>query len=250
MPSSRSGNARSLSGFSRLSLPRGNRLLDALSDADSELLRAHARLVELRAGDSTAVARMPMHSVDFPLDALMSVEGALSDGSTFELASIGNEAFVEIDAALDCDVALRTAYCRFPGRAVRVALDDFQAALRANRPFAARVRHAVRARVFVTEQNQMCNLRHLLPQRLARWLLVTSARLGQSQFGVTHDLLAVTLGSRRPSVTDAAAVLEQAGAIERRRGAIVICDVERLERACCECYEACREAIEAGLSQA
>lgn len=229
-------------------LPRGNRLLDALPDADTEFLQAHARLVELRAGDSTAVARMPMHTVDFPIDALMSVEEVLADGSAFEVASVGSEAFVEVDAALESHIALRTAFCRFPGHAVRVATDDFQAALRRSPLFATRVRRAVRARLFVTEQSLMCNLRHSVPQRLARWLLVTSARLGQTQFGVTHDLLAVTLGSRRPSVTEAAGVLEQAGAIERGRGAIVICDAGRLEQASCECYAVCRDAIDVGLS--
>lgn len=189
-----------------------------------------------------------MHTVDFPLTALMSVEGVLANGFTCELASVGTEGFVEIDAALESDVALRSAYCQFGGDVVRVSIDGFQANLLANRAFARRVRRAVRARVFVTEQNQLCNLRHTVAERLARWMLVTQERLGQSQVHVTHDALAAVLGSRRPSITVASASLEASGAIERRRGEIVIRDGARLAASTCECYALCQGAIAESLS--
>ncbi len=231
-------------------LPRGNRLLDGLPDADTGILMAHAHVVHLRAGDATNVQRMPMLNVDFPIDALMSVEGTLENGSTYELASVGNEAFVEIDAALDSNVALRSSYCQFDGRSVRVTIEDFQTSLLESRAFAQRVRHAVRARVFVTEQNQMCNLKHALPQRLARWLLVTRARLEQSRLGITHERLAMILGTRRATITEALADLERSGAIDVKRAEITLLDAAALKRASCECFELCREAIETSLSPA
>lgn len=228
-------------------LPRGNRLLDGLTEPETELLTLHARIVQLREGDPTSRQRMPMLTVDFPTDALMAVEGMLENGSTYELASVGNEAFVEIDAALDSDISLRSAYCQFAGEVVRVTLDDFQAALRKSPRFARRVRHAVRARVFVTEQNQLCNLKHTIGQRLARWLLVTQTRRMQTEFDVTHDRLAMIIGSRRASITDAVARLVHAGAIEGRRRELVVRDVRRLEQMSCECFVLCRNAIENAL---
>ena len=50
--------------------------------------------------------------------------------------------------------------------------------------------------------------------------------------GIRRDELAV----HRPAVTVAARPLQATGAIEYRRGRIVVLDRERLEEASCECY--------------
>ncbi|MDB5070861.1 MAG: cyclic nucleotide-binding protein [Candidatus Eremiobacteraeota bacterium] len=232
-----------------MAFPRGNRLLDALTGPDPERLFPSARVVTLERTQCTTIHRKRMYSVDFPVTALMSVVGTLASGTTYELASVGTEGFVEVDAALDSDIALRSASCQFPGDVVRMSLEDFQAGLEASRPFAWLVRHAVRARIFVTEQNEMCNLRHTIVQRLARWLLVASDRLEREEFPVTHDFLATTLGTRRAGVSVAAATLQSHGAIEYQRGSVTISDLSRLAEDSCECYEACRIAIEETLAQ-
>ena len=232
-----------------MAFPRGNRLLDALAEPDPHRLFPSARIVTLERTQCTTVHEKRMHNVDFPVTALMSVVGTLASGTTYEIASVGTEAFVEVDAALDSDIALRSASCQFPGDVVRMSLEDFQAALEASRPFARLVRRAVRARIFITEQNEMCNLRHTIVQRLARWLLVASDRLDRKEFPVTHDFLATTLGTRRAGVSVAAATLQSHGAIEYQRGSVTISDLALLAEDCCECYEACRVAIEETLAQ-
>jgi len=226
-----------------LAHPRGNRLLDALPAGEIALLSASARLVPVRSGAATILEGRRMQTVDFPITALMSVEGILSNGVTYELASVGPEGFVEIDAALESDIALRSAYCRFDGEVLRVPIDAFQANLTASQAFSRRVRRAVRARVFVTEQNQLCNLRHTIAQRLARWMLVAQERLSGTQLPVTHDMLATILGSRRASVTESIASLDAAGAISRLRGKIVIRNAAKLAQASCECYALCQRVI-------
>lgn len=226
-----------------MAFPRGNRLLDALPSRDAERLFPHALVVTLERAQCTTMHHKVMHNVDFPVTALMSVVGTLENGSTFELASVGTEGFVEVDAALDCDVALRSASCQFAGDVVRVSLREFQAGLEANRTFARVVRHAVRARIFVTEQSEMCHLKHTVAQRLARWLLTARDRLERTEFPVTHDFVATTLGTRRPGVSVAAAALQRHGAIHYQRGTVTIRDVDRLTEAACECYAVCRDAI-------
>ena len=185
-----------------------------------------------------------MANVDFPVSALMSVMGLLQNGVTYEVASVGTEGFVEVDAALESDVSLRSAACQFPGEAVRMSLKDFQQALTWSRTFAYAVRRAVRARIFITEQTQICNLRHTVPQRLSRWLLVASERLARQEFSVTHEFLATILGVRRAAVTIALAQLQGAGAVRQRRGIIAINDPNRLADNTCECYAECWAAIE------
>jgi CRP-like cAMP-binding protein len=231
-----------------MALPRGNRLLDALSSADTELLSARASVVRLEPGTVTVIERVRMRTVDFPISALMSVEATLLNGTVHELVSVGTEAFVEIDAALESEIPMRSVQCRFGGDVVRVMIEDFQANLLASRTFARRVRRAVRARIFVTEQNQLCNLKHSIRERLARWMLVARERLEQSHFSVTHEVLGTILGSRRASITEAVGLLEEAGAIERGRGVVQIRDADRLAEAACECYELCRSAIDESVS--
>jgi Mn-dependent DtxR family transcriptional regulator len=49
------------------------------------------------------------------------------------------------------------------------------------------------------------------------------------------------LGTGRPSVSLAAAVLQKRGLIEYHRGAVKIVDRKKLEEAACECYRVIQE---------
>lgn len=191
-----------------------------------------------------------MTCVDFPITALMSVQGQLEDGAVFEVASVGAEGFVEVDAALHGDIALRSAACQFEGDVFRIPIDDFHRALRRSEPFAALVAHAVRARAHMTEQFTMCNMRHSIVQRFARWLLVTADRLKRTDFDVTHDYVAMILGVRRAGVSSAGGQLERDGAITMQRGLVTIVDQQALARAACECYAVCRDVIDASVNPA
>jgi Crp-like helix-turn-helix domain len=232
-----------------MDVPCGNRLLDALSDPEALDIVRTARIVTVRRGDTTTVHGRVMSHVDFPLTVLMSVKGILANGTVGEVASVGSEGFVEVDAALESDLALRSAECQFGGDVARMSLRDFRRALELSRPFALLVRRAVRARIFVTEQTAICNLKHDIVQRLARWLLVARDRLERQRFDVTHEYLATILGVRRAGVTTAVAELEQRGAIAAQRGNVVIHDAARLAEAACECYALCADAIDESLGQ-
>jgi CRP-like cAMP-binding protein len=186
----------------------------------------------------------PMRSVDFPIDAVMSVVATLANGSTCEVATVGREGFVEIDAALAARIAHRTSFCQVPGHVARMPFESFVAELEASAEFKALVMRSVRARAFMTEQLATCNLKHTVIERFARWLLMTRDRLERSDFNVTHEFLAMMLGARRAGVSQAAATLQAAGCIAYRRGIIMILDHEALAARVCECYAAEREAIE------
>jgi Crp-like helix-turn-helix domain len=53
---------------------------------------------------------------------------------------------------------------------------------------------------------------------------------------MTHEFFAQMLGTGRPSVSLAAAVLQRAGFIQYARGTVKIIDRKGLEVAACECY--------------
>jgi hypothetical protein len=91
------------------------------------------------------------------------------------------------------------------------------------------------ARVAELMQISGCNACHSLEQRLARWMLTASARLGGFSIKVTHRRLSEFLGVRRAGVTLALHVLEGTGAIRSTRGRIDIRDQARLESVSCGC---------------
>jgi CRP-like cAMP-binding protein len=57
--------------------------------------------------------------------------------------------------------------------------------------------------VFLVQASQtaVTNAAALLPQRLARWLLMCSDRLTSKSIPITHEFLSIMLGVQRPGVT-------------------------------------------------
>jgi CRP-like cAMP-binding protein len=91
-----------------------------------------------------------------------------------------------------------------------------------------------------TAQLAVCNSRHSLQQRLARWLLVAQDQLGQDEIPLTHQCLSRSLGVRRAGITTAMGQLEAAGLLQGGRGRLRILDREGLEAQSCECHRAIR----------
>jgi CRP-like cAMP-binding protein len=92
-------------------------------------------------------------------------------------------------------------------------------------------------------QSTACNRLHPLLQRSCRWLLLTHDRVGASEFRLTHDLLAVMVGVRRPSVTLAVQELERMKLVAYTRGRFTITDRMGLEKQSCECYRAVQDHL-------
>ena len=75
----------------------------------------------------------------------------------------------------------------------------------------------------------LSNGRYKLEERLARWLLMALDRSDDNAVTLTHEFLAVMLGTRRPGITTALNVLEKSGLIESRRGLVKILNRGALE---------------------
>jgi CRP-like cAMP-binding protein len=90
-------------------------------------------------------------------------------------------------------------------------------------------------------QTAACNRLHDIGQRLARWLLMTQDRVDSGSLPITHDFLATMLGTDRPTVSMAAAVLQRKKLIAYTRGAVKIVNRKKLENSACECYGAIQQ---------
>jgi hypothetical protein len=93
-------------------------------------------------------------------------------------------------------------------------------------------------------QTVACNRLHSLDQRSARWLLLARDRIGNDSFPLTQEAFADMLGVSRPAVSTVGARFAREGAAEFRRGTVHILNLDRLEKASCECLVADRDALE------
>jgi CRP-like cAMP-binding protein len=85
-----------------------------------------------------------------------------------------------------------------------------------------------------------CTGLHTLEQRCARWILTTLDRVSADRFAITHEFLAMLLGSSRPGISTVVEQFERRGILKVERGALLIGDREQLRTVACDCYEVIR----------
>ena len=88
------------------------------------------------------------------------------------------------------------------------------------------------------QQSAACIANHNVEARLCRWLLRARDLARSDTLLFTQEYLAQMLGASRPTVTTVAHTLQRAGMIQYSRGKITILNVEAVQQAACECYEA------------
>ena len=188
-----------------------------------------------------------MNHVDFPIDAVLSVIATLKNGESVEVGTVGSESFVESDAALGSSFSSRTAFCQVDGRVGRMSIERFERRMGTSGAFARSMRHNVRAALFSSQQFTVCNLKHSVFQRSARWLAMTEDRVGRSQFTLSREFLAIMLGASSAIVGEATSRLEQLGALVYSGNAVDVLDGKILRGIGCECYEISKAAFAASL---
>lgn len=99
----------------------------------------------------------------------------------------------------------------------------------------------LQAYIAMVSQSVACNALHTLEARFARWMLITHDRVPGDEFRITHDYIAMMLGTHRPSVSLVAGTFQRAGILRSHRGTVTILDREALEAASCECYGVVRK---------
>jgi CRP-like cAMP-binding protein len=227
----------------------GNHLLDALPLSDRADLEADLEMVALTAHTLTHSLGTPIRYVDFPINAVLSVVATLENGDTVEVGTVGSESFVQADAALSTSSSQRTSFCQVRGSVARMSIKRFESRMAASLSFAVSMRRNISASLFYAQQFAVCNAKHSVLQRCARWLAMTEDRAGSAEFVLTHEFLAIMLGVRRASVSEAADALQQREAITYHRGKVKVLDEGILRQAACECYDACKHAFEASLHE-
>ena len=224
----------------------GNLLLDALSSQDLVDIERDVEIVMMRAHQPSLSADQPMRHVHFPIDAVLSIIVTLS-GRSVEVGTIGNESFVEADAALGAVLAARSTICQVEGRVGRMPIEIFKERL-ASASFALLMRRNVGAALYCTQQYLACNAMHATLNRCARWLLMTADRAGRSQFPLNPDFLGIMLSVHEDEMRAVTDELVHRGAISYSKAILSILDTTLLAQITCECYASCKLAYAKALS--
>ncbi|HWG10053.1 MAG TPA: Crp/Fnr family transcriptional regulator [Rhodanobacteraceae bacterium] len=220
--------------------PRQNKLLAAIPDAEWERFAPYLVAVHLRLGDVIYESKTDQPYVYFPTDSIVSLLYVMEDGSSAEIAIVGNEGLVGISLLMGGGTTPSRAVVQSAGHAFRMQArhvhDEFVLAGPVQKLF---LRYT-QALLTQMGQTAVCNRHHTVDQQLCRWLLMSLDRLPSNELTMTQELIANMLGVRREGVTEAAGKLQRTGVIEYRRGRIRVLDRPRLESMVCECYEVVR----------
>ena len=214
-----------------------NVILSGLDQNQSAALTSAAQDVALERGELIAEAGQAAPYVYFPTKGVLSLLGTTSVGGTVELAVVGNEGVASISAILGTDYLPFRVIAQVPGRALRIPTDVVSREVLECRDFHHRVLDYTHQLIAQVAQSAICNRFHNAKQRLARWLLMTADRAGTNELALTHEFISYMVGGPRSAVTEAAAELREAGAIDYRRARIVIRDRHKLRAHACECYD-------------
>jgi CRP-like cAMP-binding protein len=117
-----------------------------------------------------------------------------------------------------------------------MSVDTFKRELERAGPFQECVQRYSQGLLMLMMQSTGCMALHPVQERCCRWLLMTHDRIRTDQFHLSHEFLAMMLGSTRPTVTIVAGTLQKAGLIKYVHGRMTIVDRAGLEAASCECY--------------
>jgi CRP-like cAMP-binding protein len=223
------------------SVRRQNQILSALPHAERERLFPHLQLVELPLGKVLYESGGRLRHVYFPTDAIVSLLYVMENGSSAEIAVVGNDGAIGVALFMGGETTTNRAIVQSAGSAYRLSGVRLKREFDLHGELLHILLRYTQALITQMSQTAVCNRHHSVDQQLCRWLLLSLDRLDSNRLNMTQELIANMLGVRREGVTEAAGKLQKLGAIEYSRGKIRVLDRAQLERYSCECYAVVRK---------
>lgn len=222
-----------------------NAILRQLPEDEFDRLRGMGEVVDTEIGRQVYETDQPIREVLFPLNAVFSLVALADQRILVEVATVGREGMVGLPLFLGASSSPHAAFCQIPGQAMRVPAANLHHALTGDGALHALLHRLTQATMVQVAQNVVCNSTHGLEQRAARWLLTTHDRVDGDRYPLTQEFLAQMLGVRRPTVSQVASRLQDAGLVRYARGDMRILDRSGLEKTACNCYGIVRAEFDA-----
>ena len=213
-----------------------SRILLSLPDDEYDALLPHLEFAEFRLHQRLHESPDGLEYGYFLNFGLTSLVIAINDGRSVEVGIVGREGFVGTPIAAGLHRTPYGAVVQANGNGFRIKAEVLEVILSSTPNLRLRLNQYAQIQGMQVAQLAACNRLHEIDQRLARWLLMCQDRICSDLLPMTHEFFAEMLGTGRPSVSLAAAVLQRAGFIQYARGTVRITNRKGLEEAACECY--------------
>ena len=224
--------------------PRQNKILAALDHSEYERIYPDLKLVEMSLGWKISEAGDHVKYIHFPISGIVSLIYDLVDGSSSEIAIVGNEGMIGISIYMGGESMPSSTEVQCAGYAFQLSRKMLKREFSLGGQLQQIALLYTQALIAQTSQTAVCNQHHSIDQQLCRWLLMSLDRLHDNSMLVTHALISRLLGVRRESVTEVAGRLQKDGIIANGRGRITVLDRAKIEKRVCECYEAVKKEYE------
>jgi CRP-like cAMP-binding protein len=217
--------------------PKENLLLGALPAEVFDRLLPNLKPIAMPLGKVIYEAGVALDHVYFPVPGcIISMLYVMTDGSSAEIAVVGDEGMVGIALFMGGGTTPSRALVQSAGQAFRLPGDALKMEFERHTGLQHLLLRYTQALITQMSQTAVCNRHHSVDQQLCRWLLLSLDRLSTNELTMTQELIANMLGVRREGVTEAAGKLQAQGLIRYSRGHIAILDQAGLEARVCECY--------------
>ena len=213
-----------------------NRLIQALSPENRSTLLDAADPRSLKQGTVLVEPDEPNRYVYFLTSGLASQIVTVRDGGSADVGLIGVEGMAGGTALLGSVLPLSRCLMQTDGTVLRVAFDTMQRLFAVSPELRGCVLELMQYQMITLNQIVACNTLHRASERLARWLLMASDRMGSETITLTQESIAAMLGTRRTTVALVAGSLQRSGMIRYSRGVVRILDRQQLQDAACDCY--------------
>jgi CRP-like cAMP-binding protein len=213
-----------------------NQILSKLPTNEFDFIFNKMTRLDLELGEILLEAGDEIDYAYFPNIAMISVLTLMEDGKSVEVGIVGKEGFVGLPLLAGFSTSPHRTNVQAQGSVFRISAVGLQESLlECPQLTKALWRYSLKAALQVS-QTAACNRMHEVEERLARWLLMSHDRIDSSELPLTQDFLSQMLGTRRSSVSLAAASLQKAKLIQYVRGQVTVLNRRGLEAASCECY--------------
>lgn len=216
---------------------RTNLFLRSLPAASMEKLDRCLRTVSLEREQCLWGEDERPEYVYFPETAVISHQKMLEDGRTVEVALTGREGSAGMASIFGSGFSPSSAQVAHAGVAARIEREVLVKMTRIYPELVPLLLADIGPYINDVSQRSICNMYHDLKQRLAAWLLMIQDRCHTEILNVTHEQMARSLGTYRPSLTGSAIELRKNGSIQYSRGEVIILDRKLLESEACPCYK-------------
>jgi CRP-like cAMP-binding protein len=228
--------------------PRQNHLLAALPHSEFQHISEHLELINMALGKVLYEPGGHLTHVYFPTNAIISLLYVMENGSSAEIAVVGNEGVLGVSLFMGGETTPSRAVVQSEGHGYSLPAKFLKREFSRGGPMMLLLLRYTQALITQMAQTAVCNRHHSVDQQLCRWLLLSLDRLPTDELSMTQELIANMLGVRREGVTEAAGKLRDAEVIRYSRGRITILDRSKLEKRVCECYGVVKKEFDRLLS--